>query len=145
MDTDVEILIAEDDDGHAELIVEELRESGIVNPIRRFEHGRALLDFLADPAATREGAPPLLILLDIRMPIMDGVEALGIIKSDHRLRTIPVIMLTTTDDPREIEECYALGCNFYITKPLDFAKFSETLKHVGFFMKLVKIAHPGAA
>ena len=79
------------------------------------------------------------IILDINMPKMNGVEVLIRIKSDNELKNIPVIMLTTTDNPREIETCYTLGCNMYITKPIDFNKFSETLKRLGLFINIVTI------
>lgn len=146
MNKDVTILVAEDDDGHAELIVEQLRDAGLANPVIRFENGKELLDHLeAGSAPGAKGLGPCLVLLDIRMPVMDGVEALKAIKSRPALRTIPVIMLTTTDDPREVEECYREGCNLYITKPLDFAKFSETLKRVGLFVLILSVAQPGRA
>lgn len=144
MNKDVTILVAEDDDGHAELIVEQLRDAGLANPVIRFQNGKELLDHLeGNSAAGSTGLGPCLVLLDIRMPVMDGVEALKAIKSRPALRTIPVIMLTTTDDPREVEECYREGCNLYITKPLDFAKFSETLKRVGLFVLVLSVAQPG--
>lgn len=146
MNKDVTILVAEDDDGHAELIVEQLRDAGLANPVIRFENGKELLDHLeAGSGPGTKGLGPCLVLLDIRMPVMDGVEALKAIKSRPALRTIPVIMLTTTDDPREVEECYRAGCNLYISKPLDFAKFSETLKRVGLFVLVLSVAQPGRA
>jgi len=80
-----------------------------------------------------------LLLLDIHMPQMDGLEVLRLIKSDNKLKEMPVIMLTTTDDPREVEECYQIGCNIYITKPVDFIKFTETLNHLGLFLQIVKV------
>jgi len=73
------------------------------------------------------------------MPKMDGIEVLQKIKSDDELKNLPVMMLTTTDDPREVEKCYALGCNIYITKPVDFPKFAETLKRLGLFIQVVKV------
>ena len=80
-----------------------------------------------------------LLLLDINMPIMDGVEVLSRMKESENLKAIPVIMLTTTDDPREIENCYQLGCNVYITKPVDFVEFAETLKRLGLFVQIVSV------
>lgn len=73
------------------------------------------------------------------MPVMDGVEVLKLMKSDEILKKIPVIMLTTTDNPKEIDHCYALGCNIYITKPIDFKIFAETLKRLGLFIQIVSI------
>ncbi len=134
------VLIAEDDDGHAELIQEGLIDSGIHNKIIRFSNGEEVWNFLsADVSKDRDRSKAYLLLLDIRMPVMDGVEVLKKIKNDENLKEMPVIMLTTTDDPREIEECYKIGCNVYITKPIDFKKFSETLKLLGLFIQIIKI------
>jgi CheY-like chemotaxis protein len=73
------------------------------------------------------------------MPKMDGIEVLERIKSNDDFKNLPVMMLTTTDDPREVEKCYALGCNIYITKPVNFSKFAETLKRLGLFIQVVKV------
>jgi CheY-like chemotaxis protein len=133
----VMVLIAEDDDGHAELVRAQLLEAGIRNPYRRFRDGMELWNFL-DVEGRKGGA--YLVLLDIRMPRMDGVEALRRIKEDPALSTIPIIMLTTTDDPREIEECYQLGCNCYVTKPVEFKAFTETLKRLGLFIVIMRVS-----
>jgi CheY-like chemotaxis protein len=87
----------------------------------------------------RDLSKSYLLLLDINMPRMDGVEVLRRLKADESLKEIPVMMLTTTDDPREVEACYRIGCNIYITKPVDFQKFSETLKSLGLFLQVVKV------
>ncbi len=135
------ILIAEDDDGHACLIEEGLRESGVCNKIIRFPNGEELWRFISGTGEdeVRDSAKSYLLLLDISMPRMDGIEVLKRIKSDDNLKEIPIIMLTTTDDPREVEHCYKLGCNFYVTKPVDIRKFAETLKRLGLFVQVVKI------
>jgi len=135
------ILIAEDDEGHAELIQEGLRDSGVCNTIKRFSNGEEIWNFLSGNAKgdVRDKNLSYLLLLDINMPRMDGVEGLRRLKSNEELREIPVMMLTTTDDPREVEACYKIGCNIYITKPVDFSKFSETLKSLGLFIQVVKI------
>lgn len=142
MNKGLRVLIAEDDDGHAELIEEALRESGVLNEIRRFRDGQELLDFLE--ASRREADAPVpspggyLLLLDINMPRLDGVETLSRLKGDEAFREIPVIMLTTTDDPREVERCYRLGCNIYVTKPVTFPQFVETLRRLGLFLQIVR-------
>ena len=138
----VTILIAEDDEGHAELIQDHLREAGVTNPLRRFRDGQEAWDFL-DPVnggEHRENGRAYLLLLDIRMPRMDGVEVLRRVKGSPTLRNMPVIMLTTTDDPREVEECYRLGCNCYVTKPIEFTSFSEALRTLGLFVTIVQVA-----
>jgi len=135
------ILIAEDDDGHAELIREGLVESGVCNKIKRFSNGEDVWRFISCTGnkEVRDKTKNYLLLLDINMPKMDGVEVLKRIKSDQELKEIPVMMLTTTDDPREVEGCYQLGCNLYINKPINFTKFTETLKRLGLFIQIVKI------
>jgi len=135
------ILIAEDDDGHAELIVEGLRDTGLKNEIIRFENGQEIWEYLLDAHKDEVPANSIeyLVLLDINMPRMDGTEVLRRIKNHENMKNIPVIMLTTTDDPREIEKCYQLGCNVYITKPVEFIKFAETLQKLGFFLQIIKV------
>ena len=135
------ILIAEDDDGHAELIQEGLEDSGVCNKIIRFSNGEDVWRFLSgtDEHNVRDPNNSYLLLLDIRMPRMDGVEVLQRMKSHKELRDIPIMMLTTTDDPREVEQCYQLGCNAYITKPVDFGKFTEVLKRLGLFIQIIKV------
>jgi CheY-like chemotaxis protein len=140
--SEIVILIAEDDDGHADLIQDQLIESGINNQVIRFTNGAEAWDFLTNLSMddNKAGGKAYLLLLDINMPKMSGIEVLKNIKSDSKLKTIPVVMLTTTDDPREIEECYKLGCNVYITKPVDFNKFTDRLKKLGLLLKIVSIA-----
>ena len=141
MTRDVVILIADDDAGHARLVEKNLARAGLNNTIERFENGQAILDFLFRRGPGRRRAPetPYLLLLDIRMPQVDGVEVLRQIKADPELRKIPISMLTTTDDPREVERCHALGCSNYIVKPVDYDKFAEAIKQLGLFISLVQV------
>lgn len=142
----VTILIAEDDDGHAELIRDLLEEVGVRNPTRRFRDGQEVLDFLAgDTSSPPQIGHRYLLLLDIRMPRVNGVEVLRRMKADSRLRDIPVIMLTTSDSPREIQECYHLGCSCYVTKPVEFGKFAEVLRQLGLFLMIVHLPKLGPA
>ncbi len=134
---ELKILIAEDDDGHAELIQQGLRDSGVCNEIQRFSNGEDTWKFLLEEKDSAENT--YLLLLDINMPLMDGVEVLEKMKLDETLKKIPVIMLTTTDDPREVEKCYELGCNVYITKPVDFIEFSDRLNRLGLFVQIVSV------
>jgi CheY-like chemotaxis protein len=135
------ILIAEDDDGHAELIREGLEDYGVNNKIIRFSNGEEVWNFLSktDNDHHRDKNKNYLLLLDINMPKMNGIEVLKNMKLDEELKEIPIIMLTTTDDPREVEDCYKNGCNIYITKPVEFNKFAETLKRLSLFIQIVKI------
>ena len=135
------ILIAEDDDGHAELVMEQLRDAGVGNPITRFRDGQEVLDFLL-PALEAPWDQPCLLLLDINMPRLDGIAVLKRLKAEPATRGIPVVMLTTTDDPREVAACYRLGCNLYITKPVGFEAFAETLKRLGQFLQILHVARP---
>jgi CheY-like chemotaxis protein len=138
---EVVILIAEDDAGHARLIEKNLRRGGLSNRIERFDNGQAVLDFLfrRGPGAQRAVDTPYLVLLDIRMPQVDGIEVLRQVKQDPELRKVPVIMLTTTDDPREVDRCHAIGCASYMVKPVDYEKFAEAINSLGLYISLVKI------
>lgn len=142
---EITVLIAEDDDGHALLIREHLEDAGLRNPICRFRDGSEAWEFLAGNGAGphREPGHAYLLLLDIRMPRMDGVEVLRRIKATPDLHSMPVIMLTTTDDPREVAECYALGCNSYVTKPVNFESFAEVIKRLGLFISVMAVAPAG--
>ena len=139
------ILIAEDDDGHAELIQSALVESGICNVINRFSNGAEIWDFLYNPHNQKaNNHKHYLLLLDINMPKMNGIEVLRLIKSDNKLKEIPVIILTTTDDPREVEKCYEFGCNIYITKPVDFEQFICVVRSIeDFWFAVVKLPPRG--
>jgi CheY-like chemotaxis protein len=141
MTRDVIILVADDDEGHARLIEKNLRRAGLQNDIKRFADGQEILDFLFRRADDGGRCPdtPYLLLLDIRMPKVDGVEVLRQIKTDTALRKIPVSMLTTTDDPREVERCHALGCSNYLVKPVDYDRFSDAMKQLGLFISLVQV------
>ena len=130
------LLIAEDDDAHAVLIRSNLRRAGLTNRTLRFRDGQEVLEFLGD-----EGLVPgsYLLLLDIRMPRVDGVEVLRTLKQSPVLRRIPVVMVTTTDDPAEVERCHDLGCSSYITKPVEYDKFVEAIRVLGLFLMVVEM------
>jgi CheY-like chemotaxis protein len=131
------ILLAEDDDGHARLIERNLHRAGFVNKVLRARDGQEALDLVR--AGNRDGNAQLLLMLDINMPRIDGVEVLRQLKADSRTAGIPVIMLTTTDDPREVERCYRYGCSVYITKPVRYEDFVEALTRLGMFLEIVKL------
>ena len=141
MNKGVTILIAEDDEGHAALIKKNLNRAGINNPIIHFMDGQETLNFIFSrgPGPHRQPNTPYLLLLDIRMPKVDGFEVLQQIKEDNELRKMPVIMVTTTDEPHEIERCHLLGCNSYITKPVDYDNFVTAIRQLGLFLLVVQV------
>jgi len=141
----ITILMAEDDDGHACLIQRRFEAVGVNNPIIRFKDGAEAWGYLSGAAKPcLEPGRKYLLLLDIRMPNMDGTEVLRRVKADARLKNLPVIMLTTTDDPKEIAHCYSLGCNNYLAKPIEFEKFTEVIKRLGLFILIVSAPVIGA-
>lgn len=137
----VSILIVEDDDGHARLIEKNLKRANISNGITRVANGREALDFLFSEGAFagQERPSPLLVLLDLNMPVMDGYQVLEKMKADPRTQKVPVVVLTTTDDAREVTRCYELGCSVYITKPVDYESFSAAIQQLGLFMSIVTV------
>lgn len=141
MDKRIEILIAEDDEGHASLIKKNLRRAGITNQILHFKDGQEVLDFLFEKGEGPhcESGKAYLLLLDIRMPRVGGVEVLEKVKADPELCKIPVIMLTTSDNPEEIERCHLRGCNNYITKPVEYDEFVKAVKYLGVFLTIVQV------
>ena len=137
MEREVEILIVEDDDGHAELIRTNLSRAGFKNGMHRFKDGQEIVDFLfSGEPKTKKG---YLMLLDINMPKIDGTEVLRRVKTSELYKTLPVIMLTTTDDPREVKRCHDLGCNSYVAKPVDYEEFIGAVQQLGLFLKIVEI------
>jgi CheY-like chemotaxis protein len=136
----VRIVIAEDDDGHALLIERNLRRAGIGNELVRCADGQEVLDFfIGNGEPGREPDTPYLLLLDIRMPKVDGIDVLKRLKSDAELRKVPVIMLSTMDDPREVDRCHELGCSHYITKPVEYGEFVRILRQLGLFLVVVRV------
>lgn len=135
------ILITDDDDGHAFLIEDNLRRAGVNAPFLRFSDGQEILDFLLGRTTEPKFEPeqPYLLLLDIRMPKVDGVAVLRQIKADRNLRKLPVIILTTTEDPREVERCHDLGCNVYMHKPVSYESFAAAIGKLGLFLTLLQL------
>ncbi len=133
-----EILLVEDDEGHAMLVQMNLRESGLDNPIVHVTDGQAALDYIKSKLEVDQPLS-LLILLDLNLPVLDGYGVLKYLKSDARTRKIPVVVLTSTDDEREIEKCYELGCNVYLRKPVDYNDFVHAVKQLGLFLSVVEI------
>ncbi len=141
MKKEVVILMAEDDEGHAGLIKKNLARAGIINQVIHFRDGREIVDFLfrRDDETGRKSGDAYVLLLDIRMPKIDGVDVLRMVKEDSELRKMPVIMITTTDDPREVEKCHELGCNSYISKPVEYEGFVNAIRQLGLFLAVVQV------
>lgn len=141
----VAILLVEDDPGHARLIVKNLRRANLTNDIVTVSDGQEALDYLFGTGEYADLKPssPLLVLLDLNLPVLDGYQVLKRMKADERTKRIPVIILTTTDDTREVTRCYDLGCNVYITKPVDYKQFSEAIRKIGLFLSVVTIPADG--
>lgn len=137
----ITILLAEDDDGHASLIRRNLKRLAIPNEVARVRDGQEALDYVCRRGAfeARMTGMPLVLLLDINMPRMDGLETLRQMKTDATTAKIPVIMLTTTDDPVEVDRCYRLGCSAYVTKPVPYEEFVEAIKRLGNFLGIVRV------
>ena len=141
------IVIAEDDPGHRLLTVKAFQRSLLRNPIQEVSDGEELIEYLqgtgryADhPAPSR----PLLILLDLNMPRKGGLEVLAEIKGDPRLRRIPVIVLTTSDEEQDVVRSYELGANSFITKPVDFGQFTRAVQRLGdYWLELVTTPRAG--
>jgi len=127
------VLLTEDDDAAANLIQMNLKRLGATQVLWK-KNGRETLDFLKSGSLSNYPQP--IILLDIKMPVMDGFELLSEVKKNQKFKNIPVVMLTTTDNPEEVEKCYDLGCNFYIKKPVEYRELTEKLKA---FMNFAKI------
>lgn len=138
---EVTILLVEDDPGHARLIQKNLRRANINNEIVALTDGQQAVDYLFSqgPYAGQKRPSPLLVLLDLNMPVLDGYQVLERMKANEQTKRIPVVILTTTDDTREVERCYNLGCNVYITKPVDYEQFAEAIHKIGLFLSVVTI------
>jgi len=135
------MVMIEDDEGHARLIRKNLERAGIGNPVIHFDDGAKAIDYFFHRGVTQDQHDKTLVLLDLNLPHIDGYEILRRIKTDPTTRAIPVIVLTTTDNPREIDRCYELGCNVYITKPVEYDSFSDAIRKLGLMLAVVKVPH----
>ena len=137
---EVTILLIEDDPGHARLIEKNLKRY-VTNKIIRLSDGQQAVDFLFSEGAYAQSVrpSPLMVLLDLNMPVIDGYEVLRRMKKENHTKKIPVIILTSTEDIREVSRCYDLGCNVYIVKPVDYDKFSEAMQKLGLLISIVVV------
>ena len=132
----VKIVMVEDDHGHAKLIEKNIRRANISNEIVHFDHGQPARDYLFSAEVRANSS--MLILLDLNLPDMSGTEILAEVKKDDRLKRAPVVVLTTTDEKTEIQRCYDLGCNVYITKPVDYESFAGAIRQLGLFLSVMQ-------
>src|SRR6266550_4896511 len=134
--SEVEILLVEDNPDDAELALHALRREKLANKIHVARDGEEALEFIFCTGAFAQRSfaqPPKLILLDLKLPKVDGMEVLKRLKSDPRTRTIPVVIMTSSKEERDLVNGYGLGANSYIQKPVDFDQFRETVKQVGMY------------
>ena len=136
MNNAVTIVMIEDDEGHARLIEKNIVRAGVKNPILHFATGGAAMAYLR---TSQHAVGSLLILLDLNLPDMTGIDILQTLKADDALKKVPVIVLTTTDDKREIERCYELGCSVYITKPVEYEHFAQAIRQLGLFFSVIQV------
>lgn len=135
----VSIVMIEDDEGHARLIEKNIRRAGILNDITHFTDGTSALNHLFHTANGPALNGPALVLLDLNLPDMSGTDILAKIKSEPALKRTPVVVLTTTDDKVEIQRCYDLGCNVYITKPVNYESFAQAIRQLGLFLSVIQV------
>ena len=140
----VEILLVEDDPDHAELIIRGLQDNGVANRITHVSDGEAALDYLfrrGEYADAEKSPRPHLVLLDLRLPRIDGLEVLRQIKADEELRRIPIVVLTTSEANLDIAQSYDNPANSYLVKPVEFDAFRRMMRDLGFYW-LVWNQHP---
>ncbi|HEV2571350.1 MAG TPA: response regulator [Beijerinckiaceae bacterium] len=133
--------MVEDDEGHARLIEKNIRRAGVNNEVVPFVNGSDALNYLLgqDGSGQVSSGRYLLILLDLNLPDMSGVDILEKIKANPHTRRSPVVVLTTTDDSREIQRCYDLGANVYITKPVAYEGFANAIRQLGLFFSVMQV------
>ena len=138
--SEIEILLVEDNMGDAFLTIRELKRENLANKLVHLENGADALDYLfgggiyADRNLNNQ---PKVILLDLKMPKVNGIEVLRRVKSDERTKTIPVIVLTSSKEDPDIQKCYSLGVNSYVVKPVEFDKFAKAVSELGLYWMLI--------
>lgn len=135
------VVLIEDDEGHASLINRNLQRAGVLNPITRLKDGTEAVAYFFGAGAANEHLDRTVVVLDLNLPDIDGFEILRRLKTDETTRRIPVIVLTTTDHPKDIDRCYALGCNAFMTKPVGYEDFSEAIRKLGLMLTIVRVPH----
>lgn len=139
---EVTIVMVEDDEGHARLIEKNIRRAGVNNEIIPFVNGGDALTYIlgADRSGLASEGRYLLVLLDLNLPDMTGINILKQLKSNSHVKHLPVVILTTTDDEAEIKRCYDLGANVYITKPVEYDSFANAIRQLGLFFSVMQVS-----
>ena len=135
--TYVDLLLIEDNPSDAELTIRALKKQNLANNITVIDNGADALDYFFPSETERIVARPRLILLDLKLPLVGRLEVLKRLKSDEKTRTIPVIILTSSHEDRDLVECYRLGPNSYVVKPVQFKDFMEVVSKLGFYWQLL--------
>lgn len=136
----MEVLLVEDNPNDVELTLHALKKNNVANPIEVVRDGAEALDFFFCTGAYAGRDPsvmPKVVLLDLKLPKVNGLEVLRRIKGDERTSKIPIVVLTSSREDRDIHECYELGVNSYIVKPVDFTQFTEAVRHLGLYWLLL--------
>jgi two-component system response regulator len=138
----IEILLVEDSDADAELVLRALRKGGVVNKVMRLRDGVEAMDFLFREGAfdQRSGGQPRLVLLDLKMPRLGGIDVLRRLKVDERTRMIPVVVLTSSAEEQDVAESYRLGVNSYLVKPVEFTAFTSVITKAGLYWAVMNQA-----
>jgi CheY-like chemotaxis protein len=135
------VILVEDDDGHANLIKRNLQRGGVTNPITHLKSGRDAMAYFFDTPSSPFHTEKTIVVLDLNLPDIEGFEILRALKENAGTRTIPVIVLTTTDAPSDIDRCYGLGCNVFMTKPVGYEEFSEAIRKLGLMLTVVRVPY----
>lgn len=142
----ITVVLAEDDDGHALLVTRNIERAGHKGRVVRLRDGRETVDYFQRPTAEVERpVSRAILLLDINMPRLNGIEVLQQLKQDASTSSLPIVMLTTTDDPQDVARCYDLGCNVYVRKPVVYEEFVEAISRLGMFLQVIQVPTDVAA
>ena len=141
------VLMVEDDDGHADLVRWNLEKAGVENPIFRVDDGQKAIDFLLRKGDYADADLPspdnIVMLLDINMPVINGYEVLKLVRANKQTKFMPIIMLTTAEDTREVTKCYELGCNLFLKKPIDHGELTSMIQQLGTLLAFIRTPSGG--